>query len=187
MKASPSSAGLWVALLRAVNLGPHGKVAMADLRALMEALALRDGQTLLQSGNLVFRAGKRSGAGLEKLLQDETARRLGLTTDFFVRTAAEWRAIVDRNPFPDQASGDPGHLVLLVLKQPVGAAQVAALQAAIAGRELVRGHGREIYASYPDGIGRSKLTNALIEKRLGTRATGRNWNTVLKLQALAGG
>jgi uncharacterized protein (DUF1697 family) len=186
MKA-PSSAPVFVALLRAVNLGPHGKVAMADLRALMEALGLRDGKTLLQSGNLVFRGDKRPAPALEKLLQAETAKRLGVTTDFFVRTAAEWQAVIGRNPFPGEAKNDPGHLVLLVLKDPVGAAQVAALQAAIAGRELVRGHGREIYASYPDGIGRSKLTNALIEKRLGTRATGRNWNTVLKLQALAGG
>jgi uncharacterized protein (DUF1697 family) len=80
--------------------------------------------------------------------------------------------------------------VLLCLKEAVGAAQVAALQAAIVGREVVRAgarDARELYASYPDGIGESKLTNALCEKKLGTRVTGRNWNTVLKLQALAGG
>jgi uncharacterized protein (DUF1697 family) len=41
------------------------------------------------------------------------------------------------------------------------------------------------YIVYPDGIGRSRLTNQLIEKMLGTRGTGRNWNTVLKLDALA--
>ena len=62
---------------------------------------------------------------------------------------------------------------------------VAALQGSIAGRELVRAVGRQAYVVYPDGIGRSRLTNAVIEKRLGTRGTGRNWNTVLKLAALA--
>src|SRR5439155_762383 len=101
--------------------------------------------------------------------------------------SAEWDDVVARNAFPAEAKNDPSHLVLLCLKGAVTAVEVKALQAAIVGREQVRGHGREIYASYPDGIGRSKLTNAFIEKRLGTRVTGRNWNTVLKLQALAAG
>jgi len=63
---------------------------------------------------------------------------------------------------------------------------VAALQAAIKGREVVRAKGRHAYIVYPDGIGRSRLTNVMIEKKLGTRGTGRNWNTVLKLAALTG-
>ena len=61
---------------------------------------------------------------------------------------------------------------------------VASLQAAIRGREIVRAHGKELYATFPDGIGRSRLTNVLIEKKLGTRGTGRNWNTVSKLAEL---
>jgi uncharacterized protein (DUF1697 family) len=73
----------------------------------------------------------------------------------------------------------------MVLKQAVSAQAVKELQAAISGREVVRGAGREVYIVYPDGVGRSRLTNAVIEKKLGARATGRNWNSVLKLQALA--
>jgi uncharacterized protein (DUF1697 family) len=180
-----------VALLRAVNLGPHGKIAMSDLRALMTDLGLQDGQTLLQSGNMVFRGGTRAGAALERHLETETKKRFGLATDFFVRSAAEWSALVAANPFPDEARKDPSHLVVIFLKEPVKASAVAALQAAIAGREVARGGGgreaREVYITYPDGIGNSKVTNVLIEKKLGTRGSGRNWNTVLKLQALAGG
>jgi uncharacterized protein (DUF1697 family) len=63
---------------------------------------------------------------------------------------------------------------------------VAALQAAVVGRETVRAAGRQAYIYYPDGIGDSKLTLNVIEKKLGSRGTGRNWNTVLKLGALAG-
>ena len=66
----------------------------------------------------------------------------------------------------------------------MSAANVAALQKAIVGREVVRAKGRCAYIVYPDGIGRSKLTGALIEKKLGTRGTARNWNTVLKLRNL---
>jgi uncharacterized protein (DUF1697 family) len=72
----------------------------------------------------------------------------------------------------------------MVLKDAPKAGAVKALQAAITGREIVRAHGREAYLVYPDGIGPSKLTHALIEKTLGTRGTGRNWNTVLKLDVL---
>jgi uncharacterized protein (DUF1697 family) len=60
------------------------------------------------------------------------------------------------------------------------------LQEAIKGREVVRGDGKHLYLVYPDGIGESKLTNVIIEKKIGTRGTARNWNTTLKLLALAG-
>ncbi len=190
-----------VALLRAVNLGPHGKIAMTDLRALMTEVGLQDGKTLLQSGNLVFRSnmgtlegfpnppGARRGAALERQLEAETKKRFGLETAFFVRSAAEWSEVVDANPFPVEARKDPSHLVTIFLKDAIKPAAVAALQAAITGREIVRSQGnaaREVYITYPDGIGDSKVTATLIEKKLGTSGTGRNWNTVRKLQALIG-
>ena len=41
--------------------------------------------------------------------------------------------------------------------------------------------------TYPDGIGDSRVTPTLIERALGTPVTGRNWNTVLRLAAMAVG
>jgi uncharacterized protein (DUF1697 family) len=173
-----------VALLRAVNIAGQRQVAMADLRALLSRLGFGVPRSLLQSGNLVFQTAGRPGAELERLLESELEERLGLATDFFVRTASEWKALITRNPFREAARRDPGHLVVQVLKEAPSHAGVAALQASITGRELIRVRDRQLYAVYPDGVGRSRLTNALIEKKLGTRATGRNWNTVLKLAAL---
>jgi uncharacterized protein (DUF1697 family) len=158
---------------------------MADLRDLLTHLGFGDARSLLQSGNLVFRSDGPTGAQLEGLLEAEVERRLALRTDFFVRTAEEWKAIVAQNPFHEEAERDPGHLVVMFLKDAPGVRAVEALQAAITGPEVVRAHGRHAYIVYPSGIGRSRLTNALIEKKLGTRATGRNWNTVLKLGTLA--
>lgn len=175
-----------VALLRAINLGSHNKVAMADLRGFFAQLGLADPRSLLLSGNVVFRSDRRTGDGLEKLLEAEAARRLDLRTEFFVRSAREWRDIVAGNPFPQEAKRDPSHLVVLFLRDTPDRARVRELQAAIAGREVIRTEGRHAYVVYPDGIGSSRLTHAVIEKRLGTRGTGRNWNTVLKLEALAG-
>ena len=163
-----------IALLRAVNVGGNQTIAMSDLRDRATKLGLRDARTLLQSGNLVFRSDK-APAQIETLLEKELGGIVVL-----VRSAAEWRAVIDRNPFPDEAKRDPGRLVVVTLKDAADASRLK-----IAGREIARGKGREIYIYYPDGQGRSKLTNALIEKTLGTRGTARNWNTVLKLAALA--
>lgn len=174
-----------VALLRAVNLAGYNKVGMADLKALVAGLGFADAQTLLQSGNIVFSGGRRTTAALEQMLERAAATQLGLETDFFVRTGKEWHAVIDANPFPREAKDDPSHLLAVILKDEVSAATVTELQKAIVGREVVRAKGRCAYVVYPDGIGRSKLTTAMIEKKLGTRGTARNWNTVLKLAALA--
>jgi len=175
-----------IALLRAINLGAYNKVAMGDLRDLLTSLGMRDPVSLLQSGNLVFRTTTQPTIRLERLLEKAAATRLQLETNFFVRTGKEWKAIIAGNPFPDEAKRDPGHLLVVCLKDPPNRAAIAALQDAIVGREVVRAKGREAYIVYPDGVGRSRLTMALIEKKLGTRGTARNWNTVVKLGALAG-
>jgi uncharacterized protein (DUF1697 family) len=169
----------YVALLRAVNLAGHNRVGMSDLRELVTKLGFDDARSILQSGNIVFSGAKRSTAEVERQLEKEAAKRLGLETVFFVRTDDEWKAIIEKNPFRSEAKKDPGLLVVLFLKDEPS--DIKPLQEAITGREIVRAGGRQIYAVYPDGQGRSRLTNALIEKKLGTRATARNWNTVLKL------
>jgi uncharacterized protein (DUF1697 family) len=173
-----------IGLLRAINLGSHNKVSMAALRELLNTLGLKDAQTLLQSGNIVFSGGTRSNSQLEQMLQDATRKHLGVDTPYFVRTAKEWQAIIAANPFPKEAKQDPGRTVLMCLREPPPPAAVKALQDAIKGDEVVRAKGAQAYFLYPDGIGRSKLTITLIEKKLGTTGTARNWNTVLKLSAL---
>jgi uncharacterized protein (DUF1697 family) len=176
----------YVALLRAINVGGQKAVPMTDLRGLPEKLGFTNARTLLQSGNLVFSGAKQAVAEVERALAAEARKRLKLDTDFFVRTATEWTGLVAACPFRKEAATDPAHLLVLFLKKAPGDEEVDALRAAIAGRETVRAVGRQAYVVYPDGIGRSRLTVALIEKKLGARGTGRNWNTVLKLAALAG-
>ena len=174
----------YIGLLRAINLGAHNKIKMADLKALLVDLGYRDPKTLLLSGNVVFAAPAQSPAKLEKALQDATVKHLGVTTDYFVRSATEWGGVIAANPFRAEAKSDPSHLVMMALKAEPSSAAVKALQAAIKGREVVKAKGPHAYFVYPDGIGNSKLTITMIEKMLGTRGTARNWNTVMKLGAL---
>src|SRR5258708_1762030 len=102
-----------IALLRAINVGGI-KVSMADLRALLADLGLQDAQTLLNSGNAVFRSKNKTGAAVEEFLETESAQRAGSQTDFFVRSVEEWKSIIALNPFTEEAKRDPGHLLIVV-------------------------------------------------------------------------
>jgi uncharacterized protein (DUF1697 family) len=173
----------YVALLRAVNVAGHNSISMADLKAVAAGAGLGEPRTLLQSGNLLFESPARSSAGLEKVLETALAKELSLKTPVVVRSLAEWRAAIAANPHESEARKDPGHLLLMPLKGKPAAAAVAALQGAIVGRETVSAVGNALYLIYPDGVGRSRLTSSLIEKKMGVAGTARNWNTVLKVLA----
>jgi uncharacterized protein (DUF1697 family) len=175
-----------IALLRAVNISRNRAVKMPELRDFAKDLGFANVRTFIQSGNLVFKTSEPTGFALERLLEAEAAKRLGLQTDFIVRTAEEWKRIIADNPLPDYAERDPSHLLVFPLKQARNPQDFLLLQNAVAGPEIVSGKSKEAYIAYPNGIGRSRLTISVIERHLGTRSTGRNWNTVVKLGVLAG-
>ncbi|MGD0250754.1 MAG: DUF1697 domain-containing protein [Thermoplasmata archaeon] len=175
---------LYVALLRAVNLGGSTQVSMSALRDHLTGAGFEDIRTLLQSGNVVFRHRGRNASEIELRLEDTVARAFGRRTEVLVRTPSEWRTVVDRNPFREAAQTDPGHLTVLTLKEAPLAEGWTRLAKSIVGPEQVRAAGREGYVLYPAGIGSSRLTLDRIERNLGTRGTLRNWNTVTKIDAL---
>ena len=164
-----------IALLRGVNVGGKTEIAMADLRAMLADLGFADPRTLLQSGNAVFQSDKLTGADLECLLEVETEKRLGLKTDFFVRTPEEWREVIANNPFPDEAKSDPSHLVVVFLNKAPDGRGGAAGRHQGPGDRARRGPAGVHHLSGRDR--ESELTITVIEKKLGSRGTGRNWNT----------
>jgi uncharacterized protein (DUF1697 family) len=172
----------YIGLLRGINVGGNKMIAMADLREMVAALGFTDVTTLLQSGNVVFRGPAKATATLESQLQTAIEKRFGMRVDCHVRTADEWRVIVEGNPFQAEAKKDPGHLLVTCFKTPLDQASVTALREAIPGRERLHADGRHLYMVFPDGVGTSKAP-ALAGKKLGA-GTARNWNTVLKLAAL---
>jgi len=174
-----------IALLRAVNLIGSKSIAMADLRGLVEALGHADVQTVVQSGNVIFSTPSRSPAKLEAALEAAMTQHFGRETHVFVRTASEWQAVVAANPFEREAAEDPSHLLVMPLRAAPTPAGLVALRAAIPAGERVEARERQLYVYYPDGIGESKLRAELIERKIGTRSTARNWNTVRKIAAIA--
>jgi uncharacterized protein (DUF1697 family) len=174
---------IYVALLRGINVGGNNRIAMADLRATLASMGFASVATILQSGNVVFEGTATPTSKLETVLEKGIAKRHGITPEFHVRTADEWNAIVEANPFTAEAKKDPGHLLVSCYKAPLDTTRVKALQSAIAGKERVHADGRHLYMTFPDGIGTSKAA-PLVDRMLTVKGTARNWNTVLKLARL---
>lgn len=172
----------FIALIRGINVGGNKKVKMADLKLSCEDLGLRDVRTLLQSGNVVFRTTRSDRAKLAKDIEGV----LGVEAKVILRNAAELRAAIAANPMPDAAQREPSHYVIVFLSDKPTAAAMQSLRDAYKGPEPMALHGAELYIDYGAGMGTSKLTITLIERKLGATGTARNWNTITKLAELAG-
>jgi uncharacterized protein (DUF1697 family) len=177
---------LRIALLRGVNVGGNKKVAMADLKAMVETLGFSEVKTLLQSGNVVFEADDRTDSELEVLLEAEAEKRLGLISKFIVRGSKAWRAMVEANPMPDEAEREPSRFLVNVAREVVSPDQLAAIRAVATPGEKVEAVDCCVYIFFGDGIADSKAAVVFGKTSLGLTATGRNWNTVLKIAALIG-
>jgi uncharacterized protein (DUF1697 family) len=140
-------------------------------------------QVLLQSGNVVFRSRLTDRNKLAKRIAQEIERRFHLQVEVIVRTLAELASIVDREPVLSPRADKSKLLVMFLSSVPDGAAQEALKKwhKSKGLEELLEIRGPEIYLYYPEGVGRSKLTNAVIESKLDTSGTARNWNTLHKL------
>jgi uncharacterized protein (DUF1697 family) len=175
-----------VCLLRGVNVGGHGLIKMPALKAMFEQLGFEPVHTVLQSGNVVFGAKSAKLPVLANTISAAMEEELKATPDVILRTTADMREIVARNPFPAEAKNDPGHLLVQFL---AGTAADKAAKAKLEARanppEKFVISQREVYIHYAHGAGRSKLGGLAMDKALGTRGTARNWNTILKLLTLA--
>ena len=165
---------VFIALLRAINVGGTGMLPMKELSALCTELGLAKVRTYIHSGNVVFESRlseEKVRAALEKAL----AERMRKTIDVMVRTAAELRSVLEANPFPD---AQPAKVAVVFRSGPAPKGLLENL--VIPGGEEVRLGKREIYIHYPDGMGRSKLR---LSSAVGV-VTVRNINTVAKLVAM---
>ncbi len=172
----------FVALLRGINVGRAKRIAMADLRSLLEGLGHSDVRTLLNSGNAVFRAEGGRALNLASAIEQEIANRLGLSVPVVVVTASELSTIVKDNPL-SQASSDPSkHLVAFVRQRETLAAARGLLSKPWDPEAFSIGS-KAAYLWCANGIIESKVAQAF-SRATGEAATTRNWATVLKLQTM---
>jgi len=176
-----------ISLLRAANVGGHNQVKMDALRDLYESLKLRNVQTYLQSGNVVFRTEASDVAKLARKIEDAIERQFAFRTPVILRTASELRDAIARNPLEKRAASDPGRLLVAFLAaDPAPEARDKLLAIECAPDEL-RFSGRELYIYFPNGQGRPTLKWAHVDKALKLPYTGRNWKSVTKLLEIAEG
>ena len=176
---------VFIGLLRGINVGGRNKLAMQDLRSICESLGWKKVRTYIQSGNVVFETPRAKPGRLAEQLADALEEHMSVRLAVLVRTAVEFEAVVENNAFARRRTLDPSHVVVVFLERTPSRASRDALLASVKGREELHFHRRELYVYYRDGIARSKLTNAVIERTLDTAATARNLNTACKLAALA--
>ena len=170
-----------VALLRGINLGPHKRIAMAELRAIVESLGHTHVETYLQSGNVVFEPKPRA-AGLAGSIASAIGEATGHDVPVVIRTAAELEDVVAANPYPVD---DPTRVVVAFLGEALDLGDLALGDLSSYLPDELTVSGRELYVSVPNGQGRSKLMEQLTKRRLPTVLTVRNWRTVLALAELA--
>ncbi len=171
-----------VALLRGINVGPNKRIAMADLRRIVETLGHADVETYLQSGNVVFTARRKSTASLGGALREAIARETGHDVPVVMRTGSELASVVERNPYP---VADPTRVVVGFLDGELELRDLALGDLTGYLPDELTIDGRELYVSLPNGQGRSKLMETLAKRRLPTTLTVRNWRTVTALAGLS--
>jgi uncharacterized protein (DUF1697 family) len=177
--------GVIVAMLRGVNVGGHNKIKMQELRALCASLKLRNAQTYVQSGNVVFRTEERDLELLTKRMETGIGKKFGFRPSVILRTTAEMRGVIARNPFAKRRGIEPGKLLVTFLVGEPSAEAREKLREMKPEPEELRIDGREVYIYFPNGMGRSKLPWPAIGEILKTSGTGRNWNSVMKLLEMA--
>ena len=174
-----------IAMLRGVNVGPHNRMKMDVLRDLCGSLELRDVRTYVQSGNIVFRTNLRNPAALAKKIQTAIEKEFGFNPDVILRTTAEMRGVITRNPFAGMKNMEPSKLLVDFLAGDPAPEARKIVMAIKTDPEMLHVGGRELYIYFPNGVGQSKLTWSSLEKILKTQGTARNWNSVTKLLAMA--
>jgi uncharacterized protein (DUF1697 family) len=175
-----------VSLFRGINVGGNQLVRMDALKGLHTSLGLGDVQTYIQSGNVVFTSDDADVAQIQKNIEDGFSQTFGFSVKVMVRTANQLNEIIGNNPFQNQPMRETNRIIAMFLASDPVSTALEDIQNAYSGPEEIHVIGREAFIYYPEGMGRSKLTNTLLEKKLKTAGTARNWNTVLKLQQLLG-
>ncbi|CAB4893420.1 unannotated protein [freshwater metagenome] len=174
---------LSVALLRAVNVGTANRIRMDALATVMRNAGFTDAVTCIQTGNVIF-TPRGDEASTRVAIEAQLTADLGLAITAIVRSAGELAAVADGHPLAE-AGVDPSQLYVVFLEDRPLAEHVVALAAMDFGADSFAVIGRELFVRYAHGAGTTKLTNAVIERKLKQAATTRNWKVTTKLAELA--
>jgi uncharacterized protein (DUF1697 family) len=172
----------YFALLRGINVGGKNMIPMAGLKKLFEQHGFLSVTTYLQSGNVVFLSTMTDEKEMELLLKQSIHETFGLQIEVFVKQASILSGLINQNPFNDRVEleGDKTGLVFLSgIPSSEGIEKLSKFDVLPDEFFILRDY---IFIYCPNGFGRARLTNAVLESKLKVKSTVRNWKTI---QALA--
>jgi uncharacterized protein (DUF1697 family) len=167
-----------IVLLRAIGGATHAKMTMKQLEAKLQNAGFPETRSILATGNFVVRSGQ-SAEEIAKVIAGFLSEA-GIKSVVFMRTHQQLLEIVSANPFADASEGRPSQYQVTFTERRPSDEAIAALIARCHGERIAR-IGDEIAIDYNGRISDSKVLPAVVDRILGCAATGRNWNTVMKL------
>ncbi len=176
--------GVYIALLRGINVGGNNKLPMKDLAALFEKAGCKKVVTYIQSGNVVFEADAKTAKAIAETMNKAVLKAFKIEVPFIVRDAATLQKIARKNPFLKKAKTTQGLCVGFLGNEPTKA-QIALLDPKRSEPDEYEVIGSEVYFWFPHGMGKSKFTSQYFDSRLKTVMTIRSWNTILKVAEMS--
>lgn len=181
----------YIALLRGINVSGHRIIPMSELKKILsegsskDNFELKNVITYIQSGNVIFEAGEKiSTHNLKLEIEKRIHKKFGFEVDVLIKSFGEWLKVEKSNPFLKREGIDVKKLYVTFLYSTPAKDKLEEFEKVNFPPEEFTIKGNEIYFYYPDGYGRAKIINPLIERKLKVTATTRNWNTVEKLRKL---
>jgi uncharacterized protein (DUF1697 family) len=172
---------IYVTFLKGINVGGKNLIAMKSLVHMFDELGYTNVRSYLQSGNICFESRSRDARGLERNIAGALAKEAGRDIAVMVRSGTALRAIVMKNPFVDEATREPHKVFVGFLSAEPEKSALQALGEIVTPGERFAVHETEMFLHLSNGAGRSKITTAVIERKLRVAVTMRNMNTVLAL------
>lgn len=174
-----------ISMLRGVNVGPHNRIKMDELRAVYKRLGFDDPRTYVQSGNVIFSTKDKDIKQIALKIQDGIEKKFKFRPEVIVRSADDLRRAIAASPFADRPSLEPSKILVTFLSGPPAREAHTVFEKFRDYREEIHLRGAELYIYFPNGAGKSKLPWSSVEKLLKVTGTARNWNSVTKMLAMA--
>lgn len=172
----------YIALLRGINVSGQKKIKMVDLRAMCEKMGYEEVHTYIQSGNVIFETKEQNQSDIANTLHEQIEKTFGYDVPVMVMTQTYLQEVVDHNPFLKKdldVNTKLLHVTFLATKPTNDL--VSTLTTKDYGTDEFEVIENRVYLYFPNGYGRTKLTNNTFEKQLKVAATTRNWRTINKL------
>jgi uncharacterized protein (DUF1697 family) len=176
---------VYISLLRGINVSGQKKIQMRELKSLYESLGFENVSTYIQSGNVVFSSNENDESKLANLISAKIRKVFSYEVSVIIRSKEYWKNLIAKNPFLKKDNTDIKKMHVTILSHQPEEINTDIFDKVKFDSEEYVIKEKEIYLYFPEGYGRTKLSNNYIEKKLKIAATTRNWNTVNKLMDIA--